>query len=119
MIEKILDYSGIIFSVIGIICLFLEAFATFKRKSNTKLMIAGMIFLAVSVIGSIITGVILREKDVPYLFTIIWIALLWAYLICNIVSAFLTSRRKRKEDYDSLDDESSERDDSADEDSEE
>lgn len=97
MIEKILDYSGIIFAAVGIVCLFLEAYATFKRKSNTKLMIAGLVCLAVSVIGFIVTEVILREADVPAFIAVIWIALLWAYLICNLVSALLTSRRNRAE----------------------
>lgn len=97
MIEKILDYSGIIFAAVGIICLFLEAFATFKRKSNTKLMNAGMICLAVSVIGFIVTDVILRDSGIPSFVTMLWIALLWAYLICNFVSALLISRKKRRE----------------------
>lgn len=95
MIEKILDYSGIIFAVVGIICLFLEAFATLKRKSNPKLVIAGMVCLAVSVIGFIVTDVILRDAGIPSYVTAVWIALLWAYLICNLVSAVIISRKKR------------------------
>lgn len=97
MIEKILEYSGLIFAAVGIICLFLEAFETFKRKANSKLTIAGLVFLTVSVIGFIITEVILRESDVSYFFTVTWIALLWVYLICNIVSAALVSRKKRSQ----------------------
>ena len=95
MIEKILDYSGIIFAVVGNIWLFLEAFATLKRKSNPKLVIAGMVCLAVSVIGFIVTDVILRDAGIPSYVTAIWIALLWAYLICNLVSAVIISRKKR------------------------
>lgn len=95
MIEKILEYGGIIFAAVGILCLFLEAFETFKRKSNSKLTIAGLVLLTVSVIGFLVTDVILHDADVPYFLTIIWIALLWAYLICNIVSAALVSRKKR------------------------
>lgn len=95
MIEKILEYGGVIFAAVGIICLFLEAFAIFKRDSNPKLTIAGLVFLAISVIGFLITDVILREADIPYFLTIIWIALLWVYLICNLVSALLVSRKKR------------------------
>lgn len=97
MIEKVLDYGGIIFAAVGIICLFLEAFAIFKRESNPKLTIVGLVFLAVSVVGFIVTDVIMRESDVPYFFTIIWIGLLWAYLICNFVSALLVLRKKRAE----------------------
>lgn len=97
MIDKILDYSGIIFAAVGIVCLFLEAFATFKRKSSPKLVIAGMVCLAVSVIGFIVTEVILREADIPSFVTVIWIALLWVYLVCNLVSAVLVSRHNRLE----------------------
>lgn len=95
MIEKILEYGGVIFAAVGIICLFLEAFAIYKRDSNPKLTIAGLVFLAISVVGFIITDVILHDADVPYFLTIIWIVLLWVYLICNLVSALLVSRKKR------------------------
>lgn len=95
MIEKILEYGGVIFAAVGILCLFLEAFAIFKRDSNPKLTIVGLVFLGISVIGFLITDVILREADVPYFLTIIWIAFLWVYLICNLVSAVLVSKSKR------------------------
>lgn len=95
MIENLLEYGGIIFAAIGIICLFLEAFEAFKRKYNSKLTIAGLVFLTVSIIGFIVTEIILRDADVSYFFNIAWIALLWAYLICNLVSALLVSRKNR------------------------
>lgn len=97
MIEKILKWGGIVFAVVGIICLFLEAFATLKRKTNPKLTIAGMIFLSISVIGYVITELILRDKDVPIIFSIIWIAFLWLYLICNLISSVLIARKHRAE----------------------
>lgn len=97
MIEKIIEYSGFIFAAVGILCLFLESLSIFKRYSISKLTIAGLVFLAISVIGFIVTHIILRDIEVSFIFTVLWIALLWAYLICNIVSAFLVSRRNRAE----------------------
>lgn len=97
MIEKILEWGGIIFVVIGIICLFLEAFACLRRKSNPKLTIAGMVFLVVSVVGYIVTEILLRDKKVPVVFSVIWIALLWMYLICNTISAITIARKNRME----------------------
>ena len=97
MIEKLLSWGGIIFAVVGIICLFLEAFATLKRKTNPKLTIAGMVFLSVSVIGYVITELILRDKDLPIIFSIIWIAMLWMYLICNLISSMLIAKKHRAE----------------------
>lgn len=95
MIEKVLEYGGLIFAAVGILCLFLEAFTTFKRDHNPKLTIAGMVFLAVSVIGYVVTEVILKNADIPAFVTVIWIALLWVYLICNLVSSLLVSRHNR------------------------
>lgn len=85
-----------IFVVIGIICLFVEAIACLRRRSNTKLTLAGMVFLSVSVIGYIITEILLRDKDIPIFITAVWIILLWAYLICNVISAIILHRKKRK-----------------------
>lgn len=97
MIEKIMEYGGLIFAAVGIICLFLEAFEAFKRKANSKLTVAGLICLTVSVVGFIVTEIILRDADVSYFFTVAWIALLWAYLVCNLVSALIVSRKNRAE----------------------
>lgn len=97
MIEKLIEWGGVIFAAVGILCLFLEAFATFKREKNPKLTVVGMIFLAVSVIGFVVTELILRDKDIPMIFTILWIAFLWIYIVCNFVSAFLTSRHNKAE----------------------
>lgn len=97
MIEKILEYSGIIFAAFGIICLFLESFAAFKRKDHSKLTIAGLVFLSVSVVGFIVTEIILSSLDVSYFFTIAWIVLIWAYIACDITSMMLTSRKNRAE----------------------
>lgn len=96
MIEKILEWGGIVFVVIGIVCLFVEAIACLRRRSNTKLTIVGMVFLSVSVIGYIITEILLRDKDVPIFLTAVWIGFLWAYLICNVISAIILHRKKRK-----------------------
>ncbi len=95
MIEKLVDWGGIIFAAIGIICLFLEAFTTFKRDRNHKLTIVGMIFLAASVMGFVVTELILRDKNVPIFLTVVWIVFLWVYIICNIVSAMLVSRKNK------------------------
>lgn len=96
MIEKILEWGGRVFVVIGIICLFAEAFMCLRRRSNPKLTIVGMVFLAVSVIGYIITEVIMHDSDIPAFVTAVWIACLWAYLICNVISAIIIARKKRK-----------------------
>jgi len=95
MIEKILEWGGRIFAVIGIICLFWEAVACLRRRSNPKLTIVGIVFLAVSVIGYAITELILRNQDVPAIFAVVWIAFLWAYLICNIISECILYRKNR------------------------
>lgn len=95
MIEILLEYGGVIFAAVGIICLFLEAFEAFRGKSNTKLSFAGLACLTVSVIGFLVTDVILRDADIPKFVSIIWLVLLWAYLVCNIVSAVIISRKKR------------------------
>lgn len=95
MIEKILEYGGVIFAAVGIICLFLEAFAVIKRKTNPKLVIAGIVCLTVSVVGFLVTEVILHDKDTSPIFTLVWVLLLWAYIICNLVSALLISRKNR------------------------
>ena len=96
MIEKILKWGGLVFVIIGIICLFLEAFACLRRKSNTVLTLVGMVLLSLSVIGYVITELVMRDKEVPIVFSVIWIALLWAYLICNFISAVKTARKNRK-----------------------
>lgn len=97
MIEKILEWGGLVFVVVGLICLFWEAFACLRRKSNTVLTLIGMVLLSLSVIGYLITEIIMREKEVPIVFPIIWIALLWAYLICNFISAIRIARKNRKQ----------------------
>lgn len=95
MIDKILEYSGVIFAAVGIICLFLEAFEAFKKKYNSKLTITGLVFLTVSVIGFIVTEILLRDADIPSFVIVVWIVLLWGYLICNIVSAVLVTRKNK------------------------
>lgn len=95
MIEKILEWGGRILIIVGIICLFTEAFACLHRRSNPRLTVVGVVFLAISVIGYTITEFILRDQDVPVVFPIVWIAFLWAYLICNVISAFIIGRKNR------------------------
>ncbi|MDE7454552.1 MAG: hypothetical protein K2M64_01840 [Clostridia bacterium] len=96
MIEKILQWVGIIFALASIICLFWEAFSSFKRRSNLKLTTVGTVFLTVSVIGYFVTNIILSKTKVPYVFPILWIACLWGYIICNVISACIISKQNRK-----------------------
>lgn len=96
MIEKILKWGGLVFVVIGIICLFTEAFVCLRRKSNPVLTLIGIVLLSLSVIGYAVTELIMRDKEVSIVFPIIWIVLLWAYLICNFISAISISRKNRK-----------------------
>lgn len=95
MIEKILEWGGIVFVVVGIVCLFWEAIACLRRRTNPKLTIVGIVLLAISVVGYIITELILRDMDLPVFLAAIWIAFLWAYLICNGISAVILHRKHR------------------------
>ena len=97
MIEKILEWGGIVFVVVGIVCLFWEAIVCLRRRTNPKLTIVGIVLLAISVVGYIVTELILRDMDLPVFLTAIWIAFLWAYLICNGISAVVLHRNHRSE----------------------
>lgn len=95
MIEKILEYSGYIFAAFGVICLVLESYAAFKRKDRSKLTIAGLVFLSISVVGFIVTEIILINVKVSYWFSVAWIVMIWAYIACNVVAILIKSRQRR------------------------
>lgn len=97
MIEKILQWGGTIFAVIGVVFLFLEAIGSIRKHSNTKLSILGLVFLSISLVGYLLTEVILRSKGLPVIFSCLWILFMWAYLICNLVSVIKLSKKARAE----------------------
>ena len=97
MIEKILQWAGTVFAIIGVVFLFIEAIGSIRRRNNTKLSILGLIFLSVSLVGYLLTEVILRAKGLPVIFSCLWLLFMWAYLICNLVSTIKLSKQVRKE----------------------
>ena len=97
MIDKILQWCGIVFGVVGVTCLFLEAIGSIRKHNNTKLSILSLVFLTVSLVGYIVTELVLRSKGLPSVFSFVWIIFLWAYLACNLASAVKISKRSRAE----------------------
>lgn len=95
MIEKILQWCGIVFAAVGIVCLFLEAIGSIRKRNNTKLSILSLIFLTISLVGYIVTEVVLRSKGLPSFFSVAWVVFLWAYLICNLVSYLKINKKNR------------------------
>ncbi|MCM1194908.1 MAG: hypothetical protein NC332_03140 [Firmicutes bacterium] len=94
-IDTILEWCGRIFGIVGVIFLFVEAIGSLRKRSNTKLTILSLVFLSISVIGYLLTDLILRNKNLPVIFSLLWIVFLWAYLICNLISAVSISKRTR------------------------
>ena len=97
MMEKILQWCGTIFAIVGVIFLFLEAIGSIRKRSNTKLSVLGLVFLSISLVGYLITEIVLRSKGLPSVFSFVWIIFLWAYLACNLASAVKISKRSRAE----------------------
>lgn len=95
MIEKVLQWCGIVFAVVGVVCLFLEAIGSIRKHNNTKLSILSLVFLTISLVGYIITEVVLRSKGLPSFFSVVWVVFLWAYLICNLVSYLKINKKNR------------------------
>ncbi len=100
MIEKILQWAGTAFAIIGVVFLFIEAIGSIRKHNNTKLSVLGLVFLSVSLVGYVLTEVILRAKGLPVIFSCLWLLFMWAYLICNLVSAIKLSKKVRKEKLD-------------------
>lgn len=97
MLEKILQWAGTVFAIIGVVFLFIEAIGSIRRRNNTKLSILGLVFLSISLVGYLLTEVILRAKGLPVIFSCLWLLFMWAYLICNLVSTIKLSKQVRKE----------------------
>lgn len=97
MIEKILQWGGTAFAIVGVVLLFLEAIGSIRKRNNTKLSILGLVFLSISLVGYLLTEVILRSQGLPVIFSCLWILFMWAYLICNLVSAIKLSRQAGQE----------------------
>ncbi len=97
MMEKILQWCGTIFAIVGVIFLFLEAIGSIRKRSNTKLSVLALVFLSISLVGYLITEIVLRSKGLPSVFSFVWIIFLWAYLACNLASAVKISKRSRAE----------------------
>ena len=71
--EKILQWCGTIFAIVGVIFLFLEAIGSIRKRSNTKLSVLGLVFLSISLVGYLITEIVLRSKGLPSVFSFVWI----------------------------------------------
>ncbi len=95
MIDKILQWCGIVFGIVGVTCLFLEAIGSIRKHNNTKLSILSLVFLTVSLVGYIVTELVLRSQGLPSFFSVVWVVFLWAYLICNLVSYLKINKKNR------------------------
>ena len=100
MWDKVLPIVGGIFAGIGIILIFFDVITSIKRRDKTRTNIAGLVVLAVAVIGYVITDLILPDDSMwPPLASLVWIALFWVYVIldaCVTVGAIKHARRNKK-----------------------
>ena len=81
MWEKILPWIGGIFAGVGVIFLFFDIINSIRKRNRRALNIAGLVVLAVGVVGYVITDIILQDSAWPPLASLLWIALFWVYVI--------------------------------------
>ena len=81
MWEQILPWIGGIFAGLGVIFLFFDIINSIRKRNRRALNIAGLVVLAVGVVGYIITDIILQDSAWPPFASLIWIALFWVYVI--------------------------------------
>ena len=85
MLEKLLPWIGGIFATVGLICLFFDLIGSIRRDNRRALNILGLIVLAISVIGYVITDIVLKDSAWPAQASFVWIALFWLYVILTAV----------------------------------
>lgn len=83
MWEKVLPWIGGIFAAVSLILIFTDVISSIKRHDRSKRNVVGLILLSISVIGYVITDIILRDSTWPPLGSLIWIALFWVYVILD------------------------------------
>ena len=97
--EKILPWVGGIFAAVGLILIFFDVISSIKRRDKTRTNIAGLVLLAVAVVGYVITDLILKDSAWPPLASLVWIVLFWVYVIldaCVTMGKIKTHRREKK-----------------------
>ena len=81
MLEQLLPWIGGIFAGLGVIFLFFDIINSIRKRNRRALNIAGLVVLAVGVVGYIITDIILQDSAWPPFASLVWIALFWVYVI--------------------------------------
>lgn len=81
MLEKILPWIGGIFAGLGVIFLFFDIINSIRKRNRRALNVAGLVVLAIGVVGYVITDIILKDSAWPPLASLIWIALFWVYVV--------------------------------------
>ena len=81
MWEHLLPWIGGIFAGLGVIFLFFDIINSIRKRNRRALNIAGLVVLAVGVVGYVITDIILHDSEWPPFASLIWIALFWVYVI--------------------------------------
>ena len=97
MWDKILPWIGGIFAAVGLILIFCDVISSIKRRNKTKTNIAGLIILTISVVGYIVTDLILVDSAWPPLASLIWIALFWVYVIMDAVVTLGVVKKYRRD----------------------
>ena len=103
MWDKILPWIGGIFAAVGLILVFYDVITTIKRRDKTKTNVVGLILLSISVVGYVITDLVLpnvlENSPWPPLASLAWIAMFWVYVImdaCLTMGVIKKARRDKK-----------------------
>lgn len=96
MLEKLLPWIGGIFATIGLICLFFDLVNSIRKRNRRALNIVGLIVLAISVIGYLLTDVVFKNSVWPPKASFVWIALFWVYVILTAIGTVGDVRVYRK-----------------------
>ena len=81
MLEKLLPWVGGIFAAVGLLCLVCNVIGSIHRDNRRGLNIFGLIVLLISVVGYVITDVVLKDSAWPPQASFVWIAMFWLYVI--------------------------------------
>lgn len=95
--EEILILCGQIAAVLAIAFLFYDVIVSIVKKRNTKLSIVALVFLSAAAVLFVVAQFILKTGIIATILTILAIALLAAYLICDVIIVLGNMKRNKKE----------------------
>lgn len=90
-------WVALVVAALGLALLFTDLIMNIKKRQHTRLNIVALVFLSVSLICFILTQWVI--KNLPPFMSLIWIAFLVGYLVCDIILAVgigKDNRRKKK-----------------------